>query len=278
MYETVSVDEAIKKGQRVVNIPVVVIMLGMWGLCIFLGTSTDAPVWLVIMCAILSFVLAWLYWSLAITQWRLWAYENIRNVQELKARAISGQLIWPDGSMFEKTEIRTAAQKEKLDFFSKKLNKPDVFIEDYSIGAETLIYYALKTSILTAIIGVAMVAGAIYFLLNNFEVWLGVILALAGTYTAFTGYKQVKNRNPQIIISNEGLETAKTPFYSWDKIHNESAKLVGYGDNATSLLIYDCPSGHQEIDIAEFDISRDKLYSFLIFYRRRYNKNKHKNI
>jgi hypothetical protein len=48
-----------------------------------------------------------------ITKWRLWAFENVRNVHELKERAVQAKLIWPDHSIFEKMEIRSASDKER---------------------------------------------------------------------------------------------------------------------------------------------------------------------
>jgi hypothetical protein len=49
-----------------------------------------------------------------ITKWRVWAFENVRNVHELKKRAIQEKLISADSSIFEKTEIRTERQEIKV--------------------------------------------------------------------------------------------------------------------------------------------------------------------
>jgi hypothetical protein len=93
-----------------------------------LGTQTQAHVSFVVIAAVLGFIMPWFYWSLAITHWRLWAFENVRNVHELKNRAIKKKLIWKDGSFFETTEIRTALQKDHWIRLLEKFNKQDIFL------------------------------------------------------------------------------------------------------------------------------------------------------
>jgi hypothetical protein len=56
---------------------------------------------------LISFLGGWLAWSIQVPKWRLWSYERVENVQELKARAVAAQLIWPDSSIFTRTEIAT---------------------------------------------------------------------------------------------------------------------------------------------------------------------------
>jgi len=125
MLNTVSVDEAIKKGQLNVNVPVFIIQCGLWLLCVILVKYTTAPVWLAAIIAILAIVFAWLYWSFAITRWRLWAFENVDDVYELERVAVERKLIWPPGHFFEKTEIRNAAQKEQWARISKRFDEED---------------------------------------------------------------------------------------------------------------------------------------------------------
>jgi hypothetical protein len=57
----------------------------------------------------LFFVGAWLWWSLTVPRWRIWAYEHVASAQELKRAAVAANLTWPSGSFFEKTEIKSSA-------------------------------------------------------------------------------------------------------------------------------------------------------------------------
>ncbi|MDN3581486.1 hypothetical protein [Mucilaginibacter flavus] len=113
MNETITVDEALKRGQRMVNYPVIAIQVIGYGSAYCLTKFPAIPQWLILILFLFVFIGAWLYWSFKITTWRLWAFEHVDNVYELKLRAIQGKLIWPDGSFFEKTEIRFAADKKK---------------------------------------------------------------------------------------------------------------------------------------------------------------------
>lgn len=121
MTEFVSVDEAISKGHKVVNFPVMAINAGVVALTVYLGVQKLIPIWGYFIGLILGFVLSWLWWSFKIAKWRVWAFENVRNVHELKKRAIQERLIWPDGHFFEKTEIWSAADREREPYCRRNL-------------------------------------------------------------------------------------------------------------------------------------------------------------
>jgi hypothetical protein len=59
-------------------------------------------------------IVGWLIWSLLIPRWRLWAYERVDNIPELKRRAVAAQLIWPPGHFFERTEIASKTLRERI--------------------------------------------------------------------------------------------------------------------------------------------------------------------
>ena len=112
--ETISVDQAIARGNRVVSWPVrafliapaVLYFLGRRPLETLLGEHTFGAIVLAFFAV--CFVSGWLWWSVQIPKWRLWAYERVADIPELKRRAILAQLTWPDGSIFAKTEIKSA--------------------------------------------------------------------------------------------------------------------------------------------------------------------------
>jgi hypothetical protein len=138
-----AVADAIKKGQRNVNVPVFAIQSGLWVVCIILMAYTSTPVWIGVVIGVLAFVFAWLYWSFAITRWRLWAFEHVRNVHQLKERAIAKKLLWPDGNIFEKTEIRTAVQRKKWENLKAKFDIEDIVLDPLDIDMdefENLLY------------------------------------------------------------------------------------------------------------------------------------------
>jgi hypothetical protein len=243
MNETVSVDAAISKGHRMVNYPVFIIMLGTIGLTLYLGTQKLIPAWGFLVGFVLAFGLAWLWWSFKITKWRLWAFDNVRNVHELKKRAIQEKLIWADNSIFEKTEIRTRTDKEKLISLQNKFKQDDLFQDDLTIQTETIIYYSKGRNYLEMIFMLLLVGVGIYLLVKTDSYILGLVLTLLGAYQSFKEYKEATNTEPQIILNEKGIKTINTDFYSWNEIENEEVVSQVLGKNTNHFLTYDHPDG-----------------------------------
>ncbi len=111
MKQALSIAKAINKGHIMVNLPVFLIMVGFPSLLHLLGLDKK----IVLVAAIIGVIMAWFIWSIVITKWKIWAFERIENIEELKRRAIDEKLIWPDGHIFERTEIRSKSDKLKLE-------------------------------------------------------------------------------------------------------------------------------------------------------------------
>jgi len=135
---TVSIDEALVKGWRLVNYPVLALLCGPGLLVILLGDQIDAVLgarraqtlyWAIFL---IGFLGAWLWWSIAVPKWRLWAYERVDDIAELKRRAVAQQLIWPDGSILAKTEIKSrthAAREAELERQKSFVPSPNKSLE-----------------------------------------------------------------------------------------------------------------------------------------------------
>jgi hypothetical protein len=50
--------------------------------------------------------LGWIWWSFNVPQWRMWALNHGADEDALQHWAERTRLVWPRGSMFEKTEFR----------------------------------------------------------------------------------------------------------------------------------------------------------------------------
>jgi hypothetical protein len=122
--ERLTAKVCVARGQRWVNWPVRIIMFG--GLLAIvvilkyvpLPTHNNLPGWLNLTLALLfllsPIILAWLWWSWTITDWRIWALQHADSWPDVELLAIADLLIWPRGSIFEKTEIKWA-EKRKLE-------------------------------------------------------------------------------------------------------------------------------------------------------------------
>jgi hypothetical protein len=268
MKETVTVDTAILKGHKMITLPLVFVMIGSFGIVIF---SIDVlPSWafpLSFLCSCLLF--PWLYWSIMITKWRLWAFENVRNVHQLKRDAIAEKLIWSDGSIFEKTEIRTKSDREKWANLQKKFLQADVshtFQDDTSIPDETIIYYSSGST--EIIIGFILLSVGIYAVIV--ETIVGCIFGAIGAYTIYRGFKKRSDRTPQIILNDKGITTIDTGFYSWSVIKNASVIREGSHKNRYYYLVYEYPKGSERLDISDYNTYQGELNHLLLIYKGRY--------
>jgi len=277
MNETVSVDEAISEGQKMVNYPVFVIMFGTIGLGIYLGSQKILPFWIMPIGFVLGFGLGWLWWSIMITKWRLWAFENVRNVHELKKRAVQEKLIWSDNSFFEKTEIRNATDKEKWASLQDKFRQDDLFLDDLTIPNETIIYYSKGKNIIEMLIMLGCLAIGIFLLVKTDRYILGPILSIIGAYFGFKEFKEATNKEPQIILNDKGIKTISTEFYEWTQIQNEEVISEGSGKHIHYYLVYDHPDAAEHLQIDDFDTDLKKLNKLLTLYRGRHKKKKTAN-
>jgi hypothetical protein len=113
-------------GMLWVNVPVIAIFaLGAAGFIWLFPVSAHSPpnaavgaapvvgpIWL-----LGTFVLAWLWWSVTVVKWRLWALARTDNWQRLEAKAIEDGLIWNQntlcGRLFGRTEIWSRKDRER---------------------------------------------------------------------------------------------------------------------------------------------------------------------
>ncbi len=276
MRQEISVNEAISRGHLMVNVPVFICIIGIPALSFYLSNQNLIPKWGIGIGFVLGFVIAWLVWSFMITKWRIWAFGNVRNVHELKKRAIQEKLIWNDGNVFEKTEIRTLEDKKELKKLEKKFVKEDIYREDNSIPPKTIIKFSKSLGIFELIISILIIAVGIYFISKgtNRNYVLGGIMSLIGIYNSIKELRKILNNKPQIIINNRGIETITTEFKNWTNIKSEEVIQEGYGKSAKSYLTYWYDDEiFEKIEIDKLDITHQQLENIIRTYRIRNNKN-----
>lgn len=116
MQGSVSVRRAIWIGLLLVNGPVLLFLAGplfLFDRLIKTGWVSREYNWLGLVAFAGGFVVAWVWWSISIVRWRLWAYERVQNIEHLKEEAVSVGLTWPDGHIFSRTEIKSEAQSQR---------------------------------------------------------------------------------------------------------------------------------------------------------------------
>lgn len=118
MISNLSVSKAIWVGLLVVNGPVLLLLVGplfAFAYVIDHGIVSRDYNWVGLLVFLSGFLSAWLWWSVSIPKWRLWAYQRVTDIAVLKERAVEVGLTWPDNHIFGRTEIksRTHALRER---------------------------------------------------------------------------------------------------------------------------------------------------------------------
>ena len=217
MKEYKTIEEVLKKGQTSVNLPIPIIMGLVWLLSWFLGyqvVSKQFQALTLLAGLFLGFILGWAYWSYKIVKWRIWAFENTKKEDwvELKSRAVTQKLIWPDNSIFEKTEIRTNEEKQIIKNINKEIpqieinTSLDIIQNDENLPHASHYYFAKSELILNPILFVVLVAFGIYLIIKGNYI-IGVLSIALGIYLFnLKKYRNLWNREIQLSISNQGID------------------------------------------------------------------------
>ena len=239
-----SIDEVIRKGQIEVNGPVAIIMFGIPIIAIlvapiiipkeYVGISTVAGLFL-------GFILAWLWWSYRIVKWRIWAFENTEKSdwQKLKERAINQKLIWNDGSIFEKTEIRSREENQKILEINSKVNQVEINKKEDELSLDTIeddplvpsqidYYYKRVETIMSLVLPIILSLLGIY-LIGVDQILIGAISIIMALYqTNLNRISDVWKKEVQFSIGNNGINfknLSDLGFVIWEDTQDISVDI-----------------------------------------------------
>ena len=111
---TLTIHQAVFLGLVAVNLPVLLVLVGP---TLLLAITTDLLAtnpFVVLGVLAASFFAAWLVWSVLVPHWRYWAYRRVDDIEALKDEAVAWGLIWPEGHLFQRTEITPPGLRTKL--------------------------------------------------------------------------------------------------------------------------------------------------------------------
>jgi len=119
LLDTLTPQAAVDAAAWRVNGPVLLIMLAPGLAVLAIGAISGAPfsgIWPIAgMVLIASWMLAWLTWSILTPRWRLWAYERVEDLDELKRIAIADRVLWPEGHIIHRSELAPPVLRAKLE-------------------------------------------------------------------------------------------------------------------------------------------------------------------
>lgn len=271
----VSVEEALKKGDRWIKYPSLATFL----LCLLLGfiysiKSSILPLWGFLSGFIAGTILMFLYNGYATTKWRIWAFRNVNDVHELKKAAITERIIPWDGSWLEKLEIRTDADKRALTEIQLRFEEPLRFFDDLIVLSQTVIYSSRIAGFAIILLSLLTLAIAT-ILFATFDIYpFAILLFIGGCFGIWRSQKLIQQQ-PVITLTEDGIETAPVGFYDWKEITEERVEFYQAGRNSRYYFRYRTPKGQEEISLQYLDVTPRRLNHLLYVYRHR-NENKTK--
>ena len=290
MRENVTVDKALNRGQLILIVVPLLTMTMVFGLLIYLIIKKiiDSPVYIPLM-LVVGITSGWLVWSYNVVKWKVWAFENVRNVHELRRKAIDQKLIWPDGNWFNKSEIWAYEQKRKWKHIEKKFEVNDEYRDDFSIPKETKLYFSRVEIYLGFIIG-PLLLFIPFYVFDGTKNYILIVGPFIGIYFIYRGFKKFKNRNqPQLILDDKGIyiEKFKNKFL-WDRVIQVTVTVNKSGSylnlfyvDEEALPLESFQEGEEDVEdtyalhsisseINEYNMSVKKIEYRVYVYRRRF--------
>ncbi|MBD1395395.1 hypothetical protein IDJ76_19995 [Mucilaginibacter sp. ZB1P21] len=247
------------------------------------GPAISGNVWLVISGVLVFAFLLGIYlpfrlWSKRTTRWKLWAFDNVNNVHELKRVAVRANLYAAYGSFMDKLQIQSAAERADWRKLQERANFPEVFIDDHNVPPETTIYFSTPYLIFNMLLGLIFMGIGItvtYFSLRQpsslITTLIGIAIILAPIYWIFVTLRDLLRHEAQIILNSKAIFTVETGFLSWDTIYDEEVQQVSQGRRGMKYTLhFNYMSGIANIDITLFATNRNQLEKLMRVYKGRF--------
>lgn len=256
-----------------ITLPGLLILFGVPALSFFLMEESILRTVIVIVAVVLGIGLSWLWWSIFITKWRIWAFNstNLEDWPDLKYLAIEHKLIWHDGAIFEKTEIRNRKEKERIHQFASQtaeLEAADNQILDM-VSAESVVYKKKKKGWIFLYTVALLLLSALLMNVYYRHYLLSLIFILF--FFLFGGMEFIKflfNEKFHLSISETGIEIAagNTEMIPWPSV--EYVRL-GYDKSFMEIKLKE--SKIRRVEFWKYDIGDYRTFTrHLTLYTNRY--------
>lgn len=267
---SMTVQQAITRGQFVVNVPVVLIIAtGIFGTLWYAESIGASGAW-AILGFLVSIPIAWLYWSLVAPKWLLWAYQNVDNQAALRYRAEQSSLIYRRGHRFERTMIMSNEARAALNLFEIGQREQNKFGLDEA--EETMFIYLSHSSFwIMAILLLFFLIGSVYVLIEKViegayyenETFLFIGIFLVCLYGLFRRIPLIDfppfipmarkyfDHESQIDILKEGISIKheRTGLIPWDKVISFNINYEKGSAETLSLIYEITEEEHKYLDV-----------------------------
>ena len=267
MKEQISVDKAIKRG-RLILLNMILIVVVICTIALF--TLGKSPIWVFLTLFSSSIIVSGLITGFLINKWRYWAFENVRNVHELKKRAITAGILSEKEKFFKNIEQSNNNDKKHWDIKQKFL-QDDIFIDDLSVPSEKHIYHSKAITYFNLFIALFTIVGFVFFLTDNILI-SGIAVFIVIVVFQYLNRDKLKREQPQIILNDKGIETISAGFISWENIKNEHVYIIRAGKSSKYYLNYEVFERQESVLLTGLNIGDGRMAKLLILYRNRYEQ------
>ena len=226
MKEVLSVEKAIKIGKKRVHMPTYIFLFS--GFLITFSFTTNLfteksilKVEFIPIGFLLTIVFTVFLGNKLISKWKIWAFKNVRNVHELKNRAIQENLLYPDSSFMEKMEFKSSNEEKKWNEIQLKFKQEDVITENKRLQKEIKIYYSIKKTLYKSIGYLIMTCFLFFLAIEDEFSFFTIVFTLGGFILFISKVRKLVNRKPQLIINEKGIKERTNEIMKWIDIKNE---------------------------------------------------------
>lgn len=280
----VTVEQALRKGKWLLTYATTLLMFGtmgaVWCGVFFLPNSDTYEWWMgLIYCIVALFVIILVptvYYHIMLPRWRILAFSNVRNVHELRRKAILARILHEnDNSLSMRLQIMNERQREQLRQLQYKFELPDEFEEDHAILFETVYTSEKNLKSGTLFLLVFLAVAAFLFFLEEYG--LGIMMLVVAGVMAFL-HIMARNRlkGATLTLSNDGITTKGDGLHTWQAIENERVLVISDSDSTAFFLSYNVAGEKIQISLSEYSAPAKEVDHLLRTYRGRYEANKTK--
>ena len=234
------------------------------------SSKGEAPWWVFLFAVVTGFSLSWLYWGVMVTYWRILTYSKVKNVPELKKKAINAFLIWPDKHWLIHAEFRTNLQRKRLrnidrQLFVRHRSKTTPIDPQIDTSDDVKIYYKSEINYIELIFSIMIFISGLVLLYIQ-EIYLAFIFVLFGLIGSIYELRQISDRNAQIDINANGIETNASGFVPWSQIVDTKFEEIRRGKRINKYFVFNHKEAtnpnliHEDkIELTELEINPEQV-------------------
>ena len=266
MNEQKLVDKAITRGQLVINLPVIIILITTIGVFLSFQRKLGYPEYFTLLGLLSGFILSWLYWSLSVARWKVWAYSNVNDLELLKNEAVKANIIWPEGNFFNRTIIYSRSQRNQLiELENKNYRIPFLKIDQTDLPKTTVLKYPIVNTVFNLVLPVFMVSVGVYLILSDRNI-IGGIFVLFSLLRLVKALKNLVNKNEIIITLHEKGITIGKDRFGWNEIIEIEATF-GVAGREDQVLKIKTLNNVFNLSIGDYNLPADEINERIYIYR-----------